>query len=109
MAAKPIVLKPIAAQSITAGTPVDLWTPAAGKAYRLLGYALSLSVAGSVIVKNKHAAAYTETLRTPLLAAGTGIADELGAGLVPGVAGDLLAIDASASGSVSGYVFGQEF
>ena len=102
------VLKPIAAVAVTAGTPVTVWTPAAGARYRLLGYAVSLSVAGSVILKNKPAGAAVEVFRTPTLAAGTGMTDELGKGILPGAAGDLLQIDVTANGSVSGYVWGSE-
>lgn len=103
------VLKPIAAQAVTASTPVTVWTPATGKSYRIEGYALSLSVAGSVIVKNKNGNnAATETFRTPLLAAGVGIVDKLGEGIVPGVANDILQIDVTGSGSVSGYIYGAE-
>ena len=99
----------VAAQAITAGTAVDLWTPAAGKRWRLLAYHLSLSVAGSVIVKNKHSGVYTEQLRTPLLAAGIGQASPpMGRGIVSPNANDLLALDVTATGSVSGYLLGRE-
>jgi hypothetical protein len=108
MAVPTPVLKNIAAQSITASTPFDLWTPASGKRIRVVGAALSLSVAGSVILKNKHSASYAETVRTPLMAAGIGQTFTFGAGLVPGVADDVLALDVSSSGSVSGYLFGFE-
>ncbi|HZU75957.1 MAG TPA: hypothetical protein VFA70_04280 [Dehalococcoidia bacterium] len=103
------MLKPLAATAVTAGTPVTLWTPATGKAYRILGYAVSLSVAGEVIFKNSHAGTATEVFRTPALAAGTGIAGTLAAGFVPGAPNDLLQVDVSASGTVNGYVYGTEY
>jgi hypothetical protein len=61
------ILKNIPAQAVTAGTPVTIWPPAAGKTARVLGFMLSLSVAGSVLLK--VGAGHTEFLRTPLMAA----------------------------------------
>lgn len=98
-----VVIKNVAAQAITAGTPVTLHTPATGKKFRLCGYALSLSVAGSVIFK--YGAGNSEFLRTPVLPAGTPLAVvALGAGTAPGAPGDALKLDVSASGTVSGHV-----
>jgi len=97
----------IAAVAITAGTPATVRTPASGKTYRVLGYALSLTVAGSVIIK--YGAGSTELLRTPLMAAGVGlISPPFGQGFLAGVANDALKIDATATGSVSGYIIGTE-
>ena len=99
------VVKNIAAQAITAGTPVSLWTPATGKKFRVLGFALSLSVAGSVILKDNT----TEILRTPLLAAGVGLASPpMGLGILSSTVNNALQLDASVTGSVSGFVFGVE-
>lgn len=98
-------VKNIAAQAVTAGTPVAVWTPAAGKRFAVLGYALSLSVAGSVILKDNA----TEILRTPLLAAGTGIADRLPFTILSAALNNALKVDVTATGSVSGYVYGYEF
>jgi hypothetical protein len=97
------IVKNVAAQAITAGTPVTLHTPTSGKKFRVTGYALSLSVAGSVIFK--FGSGNTEFLRTPLLAAGAGIAvPDLDAGVAPGAVNDALKLDATATGSVSGHV-----
>jgi hypothetical protein len=101
----PVVFKPIAAVAVTAGTPVAVWTPAAGKKFRVMGYALSLSVAGSVILKD----ATTEILRTPLMAAGIGQpAPRMGNGILSATANNVLNADVSATGSISGFVFGTE-
>jgi hypothetical protein len=108
MAVPTVITKNVAAQSITASTPFDLWTPASGKRIRILGFALSLTVAGSIVVKLKHSGSYSETLRTPLLLAGTGTTITLGSGIIPGVADDIIALDVSSSGSVSGFLFGTE-
>lgn len=94
---------PIKAVSVTAGTPVDVFTPATGTTVIVMGYSLSLSVAGSVILK--IASAHTEFLRTGLLAAGVAIASpNLYGGIAPGADDDHLFIDASASGLVSGFI-----
>jgi len=97
----------LAATAVTAGTPVVFRTPGAGLKARLMGFMLSLSVAGSVIFK--YGAGNTEFLRTPLMGAGVGLASELlGNGLVPGAANDAFKIDVTATGSVSGFVFGMD-
>lgn len=104
----PTVFKTIAAVAVTAGTPVAAWTPASGKKFRLMGYALSLSVAGSVILDDGTATT-DEFLRTPLMAAGVGQpSPNLGYGYVSTAADNALHIDATASGSVTGFVFGVE-
>ncbi|GAB6170559.1 hypothetical protein JCM15765_03820 [Paradesulfitobacterium aromaticivorans] len=101
----PIVFKTVAAVAVTANTPVDLWTPTAGKKFRLMGWALSLSVAGSVILKDGA----NEAIRTPLMAAGVGLASQnIGNGILSAAADNVLKIDVTATGAVSGYVFGCE-
>jgi len=89
------------ATAVTAGTPIPIFTPATGKKFRLLGYHLSLSVAGSVVFKDNT----TECLRTPLLAAGVGqAAPGMGQGVLSAAANNALQLDVTASGSVSGWV-----
>jgi hypothetical protein len=101
----PLVFKTIAAVAVTAGTPAAFWTPTAGKKFRLMGFMLSLSVAGSVILKD----AATEMIRTPLMAAGVGLAaPPLGNGILSALANNVLNGDVTATGSVSGFVFGTE-
>ena len=100
----PNVFKNVAAVAVTAGTPVTVWTPAAGKKVRFMGYALSLSVAGSVILKT----ATVESIRTPLVLAGTGhTSSGMGNGILY-AADAVFQVDATATGAVSGYVFGLE-
>ena len=101
---QPIIVN-IAAQAITAGTPVALLTPNTGDKFRISAFNVSLTVAGSVIFKDGT----VEFLRTPLLAAGIGSGQcTLVLGTDPGykstTAAHALQLDASASGSVSGYV-----
>lgn len=98
--------KTLAAVAITAGTPVIVWTPTAGKKFRLLGYSLSLSVAGAVILDDVAA----EFIRTPLMAAGVGTSSPapMGNGFLSAAANNTLKLDVTATGSVSGFVFGTE-
>jgi hypothetical protein len=100
------VFKNIAAVAVTSGTPVLVWTPTSGKKFRLMGFMVSSSVAGSVIFKDTTA---TEILRTPLMAAGVGQSSPtMGNGILSGTANNGLYIDVTATGSVSGFVFGTE-
>jgi hypothetical protein len=95
----------VAAVAITAGVPVTLRTPASGKKIRILGYHLSLTVAGSVILKEAGA----EVLRTPLMAAGVGqTSPPMGNGVRWATANNVLQLDVTANGSVSGIVLGTE-
>jgi hypothetical protein len=106
--ATPTVLKTIAALAVTANTPsAAIWTPTSGKKFVIMGWQLSLSVAGSVILK--YGSSHTEFARTPTMAALIGIAGpNLGGGIAPGANNDTLQLDVTASGSVSGIVWGRE-
>ena len=100
------VFKEIKAVAVTAATPVSVWAPASGKKFRLLGFMLSLSVAGEIFLED---ATGVEFLRTPAMAAGIGLASPpLGLGYLSSAANNALFIDVSASGTVNGFVFGVE-
>jgi hypothetical protein len=95
--------------AVVAGTPVTLWTPGAGKKFRLLGWALSLSVAGSVILLDNAAGAFIPGGRTPLMAAGVGLVQPpMPNGFLSAVANNVLKADVSASGNIQGFVYGTE-
>ena len=101
----PNIFKSIASTSVTAGSPVAGWTPASGKKFRLMGYALSLSVAGSVVLQD----ATTEKIRTPLMPAGIGQpSPAMGNGILSAAANNSLNLDVTATGTVSGFLFGTE-
>lgn len=101
------VFKDIAAVAIVAGTPQTIWTPAAGKRFRLMGFMLSSTTAAALIFK--YAAANTTMWRTPVLAAaGVIIIEALGNGHMPGAVNDPLKLDATVSTTVSGAVWGIE-
>ena len=101
----PTIFKTLAAQAVTQGTPVAVWSPS-GKKFRLMGGMLSLSVAGAVILKDTST---TEFIRTCLMGAGVGMAlPMVGNGYLSAASGNALYIDVTATGSVSGYLFGCE-
>ena len=103
----PSVFKTIAAVAITAGTPVAVWTPASGKKFRLMGGAVSLSVAGYILFEDNSG---TVVWQSPTLLAGTpyNLPDNFGNGILSAAANNPLYLDVSASGTVNGGVFGTE-
>ena len=99
------VTKDVNGVAVTAGTPVTIWTPAAGKKFRLLRWDLSLSVAGQIIFNDNA----TLMFRTSALVANTGRQSGLDAnGFLSATANNPLKIDVSASGTVNGWVAGCE-
>ena len=91
----------VAAQAITANTPVTIFTPAAGKKWRIISFMLSTTVAGAILFKE----AGTERFRTPLLAANIGVASpSLGDGRLANAAAATLQLDVTVTGNVSGFV-----
>lgn len=106
MAIGPLITKRLDAVAITAGTPITAWTPASGKRFRLEGWALSSSAAASLFFLDDATAL---DLATPLLAAaGIDRQSSLGDGVLSGAADRPLKIDATATATISGSVWGRE-
>jgi hypothetical protein len=105
----PTVFVPIKNVSVTAGSAASIWTPADGKKFHLMGFAVSLSVAGYIIFEDAGTTA-TEFLRTPQMAAGTGMVSpaNMGNGYASTTANNILKMDVSASGTINGFLFGTE-
>lgn len=102
------IIKNVPGTAITAGTPVSVWTPASGKKFRILGYHLSNTVAGSIIFKD-GVSSPPEVFRTPIQAINTGTpSPPLGNGYLSSAANNQLWIDVTASGNVHGFVVGIE-
>ncbi len=101
------VFKMINANAITAATEETIWTPAAGKAIRLLGWSLSSS-ANAALEFQSSVASGTVIAQTPLLAA-AGIHDspDLGLGIVL-AADETLELDVTVTSTISGMVWGTE-
>lgn len=100
----PNVFKSLQSVAVVAGAAVTVWTPAAGKKFRVMGFVLSLSVSGSVILKDSS----TEILRLQTAAAIGVASPPMGNGILSTVANNVLQVDVGASGNVSGFVFGTE-
>ena len=98
------IIKTRANASITAGSPAAIWTPASGKKFNVVQGQLSLSVAGQIILKDGT----TEILRSPQLAAAGVWAFALEGAKLSAAADNVLNIDVSATGSVGGWVGGEE-
>jgi hypothetical protein len=104
----PNVFKPFATTAITAGTGATLWTPAAGKKFRLMGWLVSSSAAGQLIFGDN--AVGTVIARSELLAAGAAskcATGDLGNGILSAAANNVLKIDGP-TGNVAGMVWGTE-
>ncbi|HEY7419699.1 MAG TPA: hypothetical protein VH593_31250 [Ktedonobacteraceae bacterium] len=103
------VFKAISSQSITAGTPITAWDPAAGKKFVLLGWQLSTSAAAAFIFK--YGSGPSTLLRTAKYAAAAVSTDPPGysdLAYAPNAADDNLLLDVSATSTVEGYVWGYE-
>lgn len=90
------------AQSITHATPVDVYTPTAGKKWRILGYNLSTTVAGAIQFEDTTG---VEVLRTPLLLAAAPFASgDMGNGYLSTAVNNHLFLDVTVTGAVTGWI-----
>jgi hypothetical protein len=101
---------PVKNVSVTANTPVSVWTPANGKKFHLMGFALSLSVAGYIMLEDGSGGSSAEFIRTPAMAAGAGMTSmgNMGNGYASTTANNQLYMDVSASGNINGFLIGTE-
>ena len=98
------VFKPQDAVSIAA--EATLWTPGSGKKFRLLGYHLSASVAGNILLKDGVSGSTIAVV--PSGAGGSGVFVSLGNGILSATAGNPLRAIGPATSTVSGVVIGCE-
>lgn len=104
----PSTFKKLDNVAVTALTGVTAWTPASGKKFRLMGWNLSTSVAAAIEFHDNTVGA-TPILQTPLLAAaGYHNSVNMGNGFLSATADNVLILDVTASGNVSGMVWGTE-
>jgi hypothetical protein len=96
--------------AVTAGTAQPVWTPGSGKKFHLMGFAISLSVAGYIIFEDGNGGSSAEFIRTPGMAAGIGLVNpaNFGNGYTSTAANNALYMDVSASGNINGFLFGTE-
>lgn len=93
----------LAAQAITAGTPVSVYTPTSGKKWRIMAYAISDTVAGAVKFEDTTG---VEVFRTPLLLASTPYnSPDMGNGYLSTAANNQLFLDLTVTGNVSGNIW----
>jgi hypothetical protein len=97
----------INAVALVAGVGATVWTPGAGKKFRLMGGWFSSSAAAALILGDNAVGAVI--FRTPLLAAaGTFTLPPMGNGFLSAVANNVLKLDVSVNSTVTGCVFGTE-
>lgn len=93
---------PLQAVAITHTSPVDVYTPTAGKKFRILGYQLSSTIASAIQFEDGTG---SEVLRTPVLAAaGVVSAGPMGNGILSGAANTHIFLDATVTTNVSGWI-----
>jgi hypothetical protein len=88
--------------AVTAGTAQTIHTPASGKKFRVRAYHLALSVAGGIMFE--EGAADSAVLRLPTRGVAVPVSGRLGPGKLSAAADNALKIDATASGTVTGWV-----
>jgi hypothetical protein len=101
-----VVFKVVANVPVTAGTPVTVWTPAAGKSFRLLGWCLRAGAASDVKFLDQG----TDIVRCLAPASTPAIMPELELGILSAAPGNALQLDlvTGTAITVSGTVFGTE-
>lgn len=102
----PVVFKGVNSTFTSAGGDQALWTPAAGKKFRLLGFALSFSAATAILLKDGLGG--TQIYSTYTAVNGYVGTPPMGNGILSGAANNVLAINPSADVGVRGFVFGVE-
>lgn len=100
----PNVWKQIAALAI--GAEATIWTPAAGKKFRLMGYVFATSAAVTVTLRDNTAGTI---IRTLLTVANTPVVVPVeGNGTLSAAANNVLTATASGAANLTGYVYGTE-
>lgn len=102
----PAVFKSLSAALVTAETTI--WTPAAGKKFRLMGYAIAQgTVTGAVTLRDNTAG--PTILVIPQNTVGVAsIAPPLGNGILSAAANNVLTAQGASTETITGFVFGTE-
>lgn len=93
---------------VTITTIQTVWTPQAGKKFRLMGGSFSVSAAVSVLFEDNSAGASNFIWRTPKLLADTPYNFDLGNGRLSANVGAVLKATASAAAVITGTLYGTE-
>lgn len=101
----PTVFKNLNAVTITSETTI--WTPAAGKKFRLMGFVLTQGTAtGNVTLKDNTAG--TTILIIPATTLGQPLSMALGNGILSAAANNVLTATGVSTETISGFVYGTE-
>jgi hypothetical protein len=99
----------ISLNAVSIAAETTIWTPAAGKRFRLMGYQLSSgTVGGNVVLKDNTAGATIMQLPFPAAAGVPLTSPVIGNGILSGAAGRVLTATGVATQTLSGYIFGCE-
>jgi hypothetical protein len=91
---------------LAVGAEATIWTPGAGKKFRLMGFALGASAAGTLVLRDNTAG--TIIAAQLMAAGGPGPCVLLGNGILSAAANNVLTATLSVAGNLSGIVFGTE-
>jgi hypothetical protein len=101
----------VSLNAVSVAAETTIWTPAAGRKFRLMGYNLTaLGAAGNVVLKDNTAGASLPIV-LPFGAIGANLSSQypgMGNGIVSATANNVLTATGAASQTLSGYVFGTE-
>jgi len=101
----PTVFKAVKGVVVTAGTPVAIWTPAAGKRFRLMGWTFGISTASGAVYLNDGAtnfAVVSCSMTSP------NEPPDLRNGYLSAAVNNVLELDVASSCTVYGTVWGTE-
>jgi hypothetical protein len=102
----PAVRKRVATVAI--GSIATVWTPAAGKKFRLMGGCISVSAGCNVLFEDNSAGAGNFVFQTPTLAADTAYNFDLANGYLSAAADQVLKATSSAGANLLGTLYGCE-
>lgn len=95
-----------AQSAVSINAEATIWTPVAGKKFRVMGYHLSASVAGNITIKDNTAG--TTIIIIPSGAGGSGAVVDFGNGILSAAANNVLTATGPATSTLSGIVWGTE-
>ena len=92
--------------AVNTNAEITIWTPAAGKKFRLMGILVTTTVAGNLLFKDNTAG--TTIFIVPAMIGGAPTYISLGNGILSATAGNVLTCTGAAASTTSGTVWGVE-
>lgn len=102
----PLIFKSLSAVLITAETTI--WTPAAGKKFRLMGYCLAQGVVTGAVTLKDNTAGATIMIIPPNTIGVAFCSNPMGNGILSATVNNLLTATGASTETITGYVFGTE-